>query len=337
MGDNKLKTKKDLGMILLAGIMSIFVYSFLHELGHCIAVWIYGGRVTEFNFIFLWNAHMRYEEAAWKPLVDLAGTLLPTLIAFCLLLTYRRVPGRKFVNYLETIYIFECITSLGSWVYLTILYLNGYWDSSSDEMKFIMKSGISPVAVIFAAVAVILLMVFIFIKKLQAAASSEWRKKNIGRAGILLAGVMLLVNFTMPLFLYLDALTETGGSFRLTEKDGSPDSILTKQYEVEIEDSGTYVLKMHWGGECSGVITGATLSLGDEVVFWCTAEKIFMETVPRELESGIYTLSLYCLNSMEEWEEFFAMLGKETAETDYDFQSDGRYAVFGGYEVVKER
>ena len=335
-----LKIRKDLKKILCAVFISMFLMAFLHELGHCIAVWFYGGRVTEFQFILLWNAHMNYEGdgIGWQPLIHLAGPLFPVLIAFCLLFTYRRDSRRTFVYYLKTIYIFESISSLGSWIFMPILFLSGVWDPSEDVNKFLLISEISPVVVVLTATAAILLMAFIFIKKITAASSSEWQKKNIRRMGIWLIGVLMIVIFISPLVIRLDALSEMGGSFRITEKESSPDSPLKKQYEIEIEDSGTYGLNMYWGGECSGVITAVTLNLGDETVFYCTAEKIYMESDLLDLENGTYTFSIYCLNSMEEFEAFYAMLGEEVPEMDdYNFQGVGRYVVYGNYEVVKKR
>ncbi len=334
-----LKIKRDLKKILCAVIISIFLMSFLHELGHCIAVWFYGGRVTEFQFIYLWNAHMNFEGdgLGWKPLIDLAGPLLPVLIAFCLLFTYRRDSERTFVYYLKTIYIFASISSLSVWIFLPILFLSGVGEPSEDVHKFLLVSEISPVVVILTAAAAILLMTYIFIKKITAASPSEWQKKNIRSLGIWLIGVMMIVSLTLPLFIRLDTLPEMGSSFRMTEKDGNPDSLLKKQYEVEIEDSGAYVLNMYWGGECSGVITAVTLSNGDETVFYCTAEKIYMESGQLDLESGTCIFSIYCLNSMEEFEAFYVMLGEEVPEMDdYNLQGDGRYAVYGKYEVVKK-
>lgn len=333
-----LNMKKDLKKILCAGVISLFIYAFLHELGHCIAVWFYGGRVTGFHFLLFWNAHMNYEgdEITWRPLLHLAGSLFPALIAFCLLFTYRRNSGRTFVYYLKTIYIFVCIASLSPWIYLPILFLNGVWELSDDIYKFLFISDISPVAVMLTATAAVLLMAFIFINRITAAAFSEWQRKNIRNLGIWLAGTLMISIFIIPLFMRLDTLTETGGTFRLTEKDGRPDSLLKKQYEVEIADSGSYVFKVNWGGECSGVITGLTLSLGDETVYYFTAEKIFAEFNPQDLASGTYTLSLYSIDSREEWETFFTMLDEEIPELeDYNFQSNGRYSIYGNYEFIK--
>ncbi len=331
--------KKDLKKILCATIIVMFLVSFLHELGHCIAVWFYGGRVTEFQFILLWDAHMNFEGdgLGWKPLIHLAGSLFPVLIAFCLLFTYRRDSERTFVYYLKTIYIFASISSLSVWIFLPILFLNGVWEPSEDVHKFLLVSEISPLVVILTATAAILWMTYIFIKKITVSSSSEWQKKNIRSFGIWLIGVMMIVSLTLPLFIRLDTLSEMGNSFRMAEKDGNSDSILKKQYEVEIEESGAYGLNMYWGGECSGVITAVTLSNGDENVFYCTAEKIYMESSQLDLESGTYTFSIYCLNSMEEFEAFYAMLGEEVPEMDdYNFLGDGRYAVYGKYEVVKK-
>lgn len=334
-----LKMKKDLKKILCAGIISIYLYVFLHELGHCIAVWFYGGRVTGFHFILFWNAHMSFEwdEIAWRPLVYLAGTLFPTLIAFCLLFTYRRNSGRTFVYYLKTIYIYESIFYLSTWILMPILFLNGVWELSEDVYKFLFTSEISPVVIILTATAAVLLMVFIFINRITATASSEWQGKNIRRVWIWLTGVLMIQIFILPLYMRLDALPENGSTFRLTEKDGSPDSFLKKQYEVEIEDSGTYVFKVNLRGECSGMLTGLTLSRGDETVHYFTAGKISAEFNLKDLESGTYILSLYSINSMEEWETFYTMLGKEVPELDdYNFQDNGRYAIWGKYDFVKK-
>ncbi len=326
--------KKDLKKIILAGIVSIILYSFLHELGHCIAIWIYEGRIKAFrSFMLYGHAAFEGDAAAWKPLVELAGVLLTTLTAFCLLFTYRRGSGRSFVYYLKTTYIFVCILLLDSWISMSIMYLMGAWDSWSDVQKFILKSGIPPVAVMAAATALIIFMVFIFIKRLTAAEPSQWQKKNMRNMGILLVGIMMLVGFSQPLFMSLDARLKLGSGFRVTEKDGSQESILKKQFETVIEEQGTYILKMRWSAD--GFITGVIVRHGDKMVFYCTAEKIFMDTKPMELESGNYTFSLYCLNSMEDLEKFYDIVGQEVPETDYNFRGADKYAVFGGYEFVR--
>lgn len=88
-GEQYDENKKDLKKILCAVIIVMFLLAFLHELGHCIAVWFYGGRVTKFQFIFLWDAHTNFEGEGlgWKPLIHLAGPLFPVLIVLkCLVM-----------------------------------------------------------------------------------------------------------------------------------------------------------------------------------------------------------------------------------------------------------
>lgn len=85
------------------------------------------------------------------------------------------------------------------------------------------------------------------------------------------------------------------------------------------------------------MLTGLTLSRGDETVHYFTAGKISAEFNLEDLESGTYTLSLYSINSMEEWETFYTILGKEVPELeDYNFHGDGRYAIWGKYDFVKK-
>lgn len=328
--------KRDFIKILSAGVIAVFLCLFLHELGHCIAIWFYGGRITEFQLL-PWDAHVSYEGdgVIWKPLVNLAGIFLSTLIAFILLFTYHKAFEGTFVYYLKIIYIIVNISSLFPWITGGLLYLKGGYPglTGSDVQKFIMNSGIPPIAVAYTTMVVILLMVVIFIIRIMASASSQWQKKNIRNMGIWLGGCLAVTMFLFPFFLRLDAKQEAGGTFSVTEKNGSTASILKKQFDVTIEEKGTYVFNIYWGGE--GFITGVILSQGEQPVFHCTAEKITMESLPKEFESGTYTFSVYCLDSMEDWEEFFNIVGTEAPEANYNFQNVDKYSVYGGYEFIR--
>ena len=114
-----------------------FLYSFLHELGHCIAVWICGGTVTGFQ-PFGPDAHMTYNgiNISWA-FVDVAGTILPLMIAAAVLLLCRRSEKHSLLNISLVIMSGEFLFSIISWIVGPLCCLMNLANPGEDVTKFI--------------------------------------------------------------------------------------------------------------------------------------------------------------------------------------------------------
>lgn len=103
---------------------------FIHELGHAIVVWAYGGRVVEFGFFFFWGFVLpdRTFDPAWRQWVlSMAGTIGNLIFAAVVALVYWRhasasirLTAKRTVNYqiyFSLIYypIFTAVLQIGDW------------------------------------------------------------------------------------------------------------------------------------------------------------------------------------------------------------------------------
>jgi hypothetical protein len=78
MEKKRIKCQRAVIMAVTA-LISIFIYLILHELGHCIVVWIQDGIVTKYKIIDP-TPHMSYKCLMPNILFDVMGALFPVLL-----------------------------------------------------------------------------------------------------------------------------------------------------------------------------------------------------------------------------------------------------------------
>lgn len=155
-------------------ILSLFVsilfvipiYIVLHEGGHTLIAVLYGAHITKFS---IWGAYMSYEGGTFTPigfsLLNIAGMLLPVLVAIIYMLTYRSnvisIPYRIF----SYIFVVAPICSVLAWVFIPILYLADKAPQYDDVTRFMNHSGLSPWVVSFTALIIFACCIFIAWKK----------------------------------------------------------------------------------------------------------------------------------------------------------------------------
>lgn len=306
----------------------------LHELGHCIAVWISGGKVTGF-YPYFWDAHMTFEGIADSPFINISGSLLPIFVALAVLLFYKRSERVPWLNILAGVFC-TTIYSLLAWVVVPLAYLFGFYDPTDDITKFLNGTGFHPVAVALAAAFCFGILWRLFLKKLPVFFGQLNKEKKIFIRVIWIATfIMCVVTLLVTIF----SETPEGsmaGKFRFTTGSGQQ-SILQEEYEIRIESEGKYVLNFACRVSEDGVLAAMTLC-DDETRYYFSTGGICLDTEsePLDLSSGSYTLSIYCITDEEEWEEFCGIVemdAREASEMDFPYQETDEVTFTGSYWI----
>ena len=149
-------------------------------------------------------------------------------------------------------------------------------------------------------------------------------KKKITILVCILAIILLTVGAAIWIFADESAaeLTFTGA---VTVEDGVPNPA-GEIKEFVVDESGEYYWSYKWMAE-PGMITGMSLKdVNGKNVFACTAEGCYAESVPMELEAGIYEVEIAYLTNDEAMNQFMEDNGIERAGNDpYDYKENGTW------------
>ena len=151
-----------------SAILAVFLYIFQHEFGHAIVIFSTGARLTEFSIL---NAHVSYTGGNWTDCSSLwmnaNGAFFPLLFSYVFLLCYRSTVKNLFYRVFALIMGIIPSGSIIAWVYIPFLYMNGSAPFGDDVTKFldIFCKNHSPLLVIAAAVILILVSIFLIVKK----------------------------------------------------------------------------------------------------------------------------------------------------------------------------
>lgn len=121
--------------------------------------------------------------------------------------------------------------------------------------------------------------------------------------------------------------TELAFTGTVTVEDGRPNPFgETKEFVVE--EDGEYYWRYEWMGE-PGMVTGMSVTSAEgDIVFACTAEGCFAESVPMELKAGTYNINVVYLTSDEVMHQFMNSNGIENAGSDpYDYIENGEWST----------
>lgn len=328
---------RDGGIAICLICCTPFLYSFLHELGHCIAVWICGGTVTGFQ-PFGSDAHMTYKGVVGSlsgAFVDVAGTILPLMIAAAVLLLYRGSKKHSLLNISLVIMSGESLFSIISWIVGPLCCLMNLANPGEDVVKFIDNSGFHPIAVSLCATLIFVSMVFLIAKRMLGMFDDF--SKSVGRKIIILVTSVAVIGEMFLLLLTRNNISVEGNFQYMAE--GSRDSILWEEFDIDISQAGEYIFYAKWEIDREGVIAAVVLKSEDEIYFGTTgATYLNAESFPFHLDSGSYTLSFYVLSCEDDWLEYSSLVGVEASVIeDFPWQPDGTSTVTGSYRLVQEK
>jgi hypothetical protein len=147
------------GVVLLLALFVLLTYTFLHEGGHAIAGFLFGGTITELSLNFLnLSAHVGIEgdfTTLQNCIVALAGVSFPLLVwALCI----QWVPLKSnmpnmVADSLRLVASLAVLNTLLAWIVIPILYASGS-RPGDDSVNFLNYSAVPPLVV--TAVALLL-------------------------------------------------------------------------------------------------------------------------------------------------------------------------------------
>ncbi len=326
---------------LCAFLLYSLLYVGLHELGHCIAVWICGGTVTGF-YLFDPQPHMTFEgitgiaDSLPFALVHIAGSVLPLMAVAAVLLFYKESKEHPRLDIYVGAIAGLSILSVMNWIVEPVYYLLNLVKSDSDVYKVINETGMHPAAITLCAIIVFALMCLLLVKRIPRLFGGA-AGRNFRISVVALATAITTVYQGVTMLFEADKITAEGNIQYTVE--GSQDSILQEEFAIEIRQPGEYVLYAEWEVDRDGVIAAVVFQDEDEVYKDCTgAVYLSLESLPVYLDSGSYTLSFYLLSSEEDWLEYCQIIGENPdVIVDFPYQADAPATVTGSYRFLHKR
>lgn len=331
-------------VIVTSFIGASVLYAVLHELGHCIAVWLCGGTVTGFypfgtaDYV---TPHMTYEGITGSfsnGLVDIFGSAVPLAAMVLLLLFWKGSKKHPLLNIFVGIVSGSFLASTLSWVVEPIGRLVNRFDYSSDVSKFIDTTGSHPAVVSLCALLVFGLTCFLFFQRRSRLSLKFMDRKVAARFFTFLLTIGILVTL-------LTYFGSVGAGTILAEGNieyavpAGKDSILREEYEILVREPGEYISYVEWKVDREGAVAAIVLRNGDEIYPpACTANWIQAEFAPCYLDSGSYTLSFYLLTCWEDWLEYCEITeGDPNDLSDYVWGADAPAEVTGTYRIMRKQ
>lgn len=148
--------------MILSAIAMLILYTFLHELGHCIAAVACGATITEFS-INLLNAHMAsvgghftYWTAMWY---NANGLLFPLIISYVHMLFYQKENKNPLYQILSYFGVMISFYSIFPWVLIPIFFLAGIPPEGDDCTKLLQIFSLK-YHPIFISIGAVILLIF---------------------------------------------------------------------------------------------------------------------------------------------------------------------------------
>lgn len=169
MGEKSIMNKKIkiVSFLLLSKIISLYIYTFLHESGHALIAVICGGRIEE--FILGLNAHVRITGASYtkftSALMNVMGGLLPIIILLIALSLYKSEISHMFYHIFYFVISISTSFSLLAWLIIPIISMFTDPPIGDDVTNFLEISGIHPLMVTLVALLIFLGMIFFIYNK----------------------------------------------------------------------------------------------------------------------------------------------------------------------------
>lgn len=331
--------------LLCAVILYPMMVGLLHELGHCIVVWIYGGTVTGFH-PFSPNPYMTYEGFGLpSALIDIGGSVLPLVAAAAVLLFYRGSKKHSWLNICLGIISSITLLTVVPWIVQPVCYLFGLADQTEDIIKFINNTGFHPVAVTLCSIIVFALMCLLLVKKIPklfGCGSGPTRKAAGTKFMISIASLMIALGIVIQVLGLLspasadEVLAE--GNFQYTA-ESSRDSMLQEKFDIEIQKPGEYAVHVEWETDSEGIVAAVVLRDEDEVYFYCTGSiYLSVDSHLMHLDRSSYDFSFYILRCEEDWLEFCRIAGADANDlADVSWQPDAPPTATGSYRLVQKK
>lgn len=326
------KMKLGISMLFLLFIVEI-VYIFLHEAGHAIVALSCGAGIRRFSLL---SAHVNWTGGKFTPfthsLANIAGMLLPVFAALMSLCFYRK--NRQGILYHLAFFMFSiaCAGSALVWVVFPVM---SFWvklPEGEDVTKFMLSSGLHPLATVLIGLTVIGSIIFLAWKRKLP--QTVWTKlKNIrnnsqetetqcpsGRQTFLL-GVIAVAAFILVLI--CEVLPDARGPiFELKRTEALTEANLVTAYGFTVPDSRTYDIDIQL--KAKGLLADiCMMNEAGEIVYRSYFDEVSQMML--WLEEGKHTVKVTYLPDKERFEEYYK-------EKEYNLDSEAVKELEQNYE-----
>ena len=295
--------------ILAMMLVSIIMYIFVHESGHALVAILCGARNVKISIV---SAHTWWAGGSFTAITDaicyVAGAALPVFVSWTAMIFYSK--SRKGLIY-HMAYFFFLIVSISSvfaWVGIPAYSMFAPFPNQTDDVaRFLNASDIPPIIVSLSGVIVILISIFIAIKKqlfstlIQLA--KDIRNINTNNEPAIfvskksLVGVSIAVLFAILITVLLELpsmMAKPILSFAIA--GGVPEAGTYRTFEIEKENEYDFHAQL----DAEGLLV--VICVSNEA-----QEPVFQDMIWDQLDSnstfylspGTYTLSLTYLTDVD--------------------------------------
>lgn len=331
----KIKSVTNIFISVIIALAVILCNLVLHEFGHCIAVWILGGKVTGFH-IFSKMPNMTFDGIPENPLIDIFGSVFPLIIGIAAILILKKANIKSRIAVLSILaYGFFTTFSITAWICQPVKFILGQADPKNDVTKFINSTQFPPAAVTVTALAAAVLYYILCAKTAVKTLNTDEQFEKSKRININVIFPLTLV-IIIVLQIFAPSSTVADGIFEFTA-NGSESSILRQNIDIDINGDGKYIFYSQWNVNREGVIAAVVLNDGDNVYFDCSAAQYAdVESLEIPLKKGRYTLSVYSISSPEDWKQYCKITGTDPNDLDFEFSKNNQFTVKGTYSIKRK-
>jgi hypothetical protein len=151
----------------LSVFIYLFIYTFLHEMGHGIIGVLSGGNINK--LILGFNARINIRNTNYNsitlPLMNVMGMLLPYVVFLILSLNYKKDQSNILYKVGHGIYVFGILASLLPWVIIPLISIFTTPPRGDDVTNFIQNSGLQPMFISLLGIILFALFLYLSIQK----------------------------------------------------------------------------------------------------------------------------------------------------------------------------
>ncbi|MCM1235885.1 MAG: M50 family metallopeptidase [Ruminococcus flavefaciens] len=295
--------------ILALILVSIIMYIFVHESGHALVAILCGAKNVKISIV---SAHTWWTGDSFTAITDalcyVAGAALPVFVSWIAMIFYSKSHKGLIYHIVYFIFLIVSISSVFAWVGIPAYSMFApFPDQTDDVARFLNASDIPPIIVSLTGVIVILISIFIAIKKqlfstwIQLAkdirnfntnSKSAIFVSNKSLAGVSIAvlfSILITVLFELPSMMAKPIL-----SFDITGE--VPEAGTYRTFEIEKE----YEYDFHAQLDAEGLLVDICISNeAQELVFRDMIWDRLDSNSTFYLSPGTYTLSLTYLTDVD--------------------------------------
>lgn len=295
--------------ILAMILVSIIIYIFVHESGHALVAILCGARNVKISII---SAHSWWTGGSFTAFTDalcyVAGAALPVCVSWVAMMFYSKSRKGLIYHMAYLFFFIVAISSVFAWVGIPAYSMFApFPDQTEDVARFLNLSGISPIIVSLTGIIVILISIFIAIKK-QLFSNLILLVKDISNinadseSAILVSNKSLAVVSIAVLFsILITVLLELPGIMvkpilTFSIAGGVPEAGTYSTFEIEQENEYDF----HAQIDAEGLLVVVCISNeAQEVVYRDMIWDQYESNSTFYLSPGTYTLSLTYLTDVD--------------------------------------